>query len=132
MPKPTVLYIIDDDREDRDFLIEALKEIDPSIEFFTAINGQEGLKKLNTNSIPIPSIIFLDLHMPRINGKQFLIEIQNDAAYNSIPVIIYTTSSNQKEIDEMMQLGATGYLVKQWDYTVLKEKLNAIFAIFSE
>jgi CheY-like chemotaxis protein len=126
MIKPSVVFIIDDDEDDQEFLIDALKDIDPFIKCFTASNGQEGLKKLETNTIPTPSIIFLDLNMPRINGRQVLAKLKKDAAFKVIPVIIYTTSSSQKDMDELKALGAIDYLVKQSDDAVLKEQLIKI------
>ena len=128
--QPALLYIIDDDPDDRNLLIEAINDINPSIKCITANNGQEGLLKL-TNSRHFPSIIFLDLNMPRINGRQFLTKLKSDPQLRNIPVIIYSTSSDQKEIDELMLLGARDYLVKQWDYSVLKERLYIILSTVS-
>ena len=129
MLNPSTIYIIDDDIDDQNFLIEAIKEIDPLVKCYTATNGQEGLNKLVTNAIPIPSIIFLDLNMPRIDGRKFLIEIKKIPQFQSIPVVIYTTSTNQKDKDEMQQLGATDYISKQADFWLLKENLLAIFSL---
>lgn len=131
MTKPTIIYIIDDDPDDQDILIEAFKEIDSSIECFTALNGQEGFKKLETKAIPFPTLIFLDLNMPRFNGRRFLLELKNDHYLKSIPVIIYTTSSNPKDMVEMNQLGALDYVIKQFDFAILKEKLKTILSIVS-
>lgn len=124
----TNVYIIDDDLDDQAFLIEAIKEIEPSIECYTAMNGQEGLNRLDVSAVPFPSLIFLDLNMPRIDGRKFLIEIKKRSKFCSIPVIIYTTSTNQKDRDEMMQLGAADYVIKQADFSLLKENLHAIFS----
>lgn len=124
-----VVYIIDDDPDDQDFLIEAIKEIDSSINCYTALNGQEGLRKLETEAIPFPSVIFLDLNMPRINGRKFLELIKDHPRFKSIPIVIYTTSENSKERDELQLLGASDYLVKQSDFTLLKENLIKIFSL---
>lgn len=126
-PRNISLYIVDDDPDDHFFLIEALNEINLSFHYFTALDGQEGLQKLQTNTIPLPSLIFLDLHMPKISGKQFLIEAKKDPALRNIPVIIYSTSSNANEIQEMKRLGAKDYLVKQSDLPALQQQLRAIF-----
>ena len=124
-----VVYIIDDDPDDQDFLIDAIKEIDPSINCYTALNGQEGLRKLETDAIPFPSAIFLDLNMPRINGRKFLTLIKEHPRFKSIPTIIYTTSENSKEREELQLLGASDYLVKQSDFVLLKENLVKIFSL---
>lgn len=131
MNPPPIILIIDDDADDRELLIEALQDIDPSSDCLTAINGQDGLVKLDTKSIPFPSLIFLDLNMPRIDGRKFLMHIKRDPNLSSIPVIIYTTSSNPNDIEDMAQLGATDYLVKQFDYSILKEKLRNILSMVS-
>ena len=130
MQTSSVFFIVDDDTDDQEFLIEALNEIDSSISFFTAKNGQEGLLKLEIKAIPFPSLIFVDMNMPRVNGNHFLTQLKNDPLFQSIPVIIYSTSSNKKEMDEIMKLGAAGYLVKQSDYLVLKEQLQTILSQF--
>ena len=103
-----------------------INEIDISIECYTAMNGQEGLHKLITNEIPHPSLIFLDLNMPRINGHKFLTTIKKHPDFKSTPVVIYSTSSNKKDKDEMMQSGEKDYLVKQTDYALLKENVSRI------
>lgn len=126
MTKPTIVYIIDDDSDDQDFLIGALKDLDSSIACFTAKNGEEGLQKLETAAIPFPSLIFLDLKMPRVNGRQVLFELKNDPEYRNIPVIIYSTSSNEKDRAELKSLGAIDYLVKQSDDYILKKELEKI------
>ncbi len=123
MIKLITIYIIDDDADDRDFLTDVLKELYPGIECFTASNGQEGLKKLETGAVPLPSLIFLDLNMPRLNGRQVLARLKADPAWQAVPVFIYTTSSNQKEIEELKALGAADYVVKQADDSLLKEAL---------
>ena len=131
MTTPNVIFVVDDDLDDQELLIEALREIDSTIECFTAINGQEGLKKLESKSIPLPSLIFLDLNMPRVNGRKFLHEIKNNPLLQSIPVIIYSTSSNPRDMEELQHLGATDYLVKQVDFSILKEKLRTILSMVS-
>lgn len=128
MNNSIIAYIVDDDIDDQEFLIEALKEVDSSVTCFTALNGQEGLNKLVINVVPLPSIIFLDLNMPRINGRQFLHQLKSVTRFKYIPVIVYTTSSDQQDVDEMKQLGAADYLVKQFDSLVLKEALSSIFS----
>nr|MBA2745353.1 response regulator [Flavisolibacter sp.] len=81
-------YIVDDDAEDRDLLIEALYSIDKGGQCFTAKNGEEGLKKLAEDLIPLPDFIFLDLNMHLLNGKLFLIDINKLNRLWHIPVVM--------------------------------------------
>ena len=106
--------------------MEALKELDLSIECYTARNGQEGINKLESNEVPFPTLIFLDLNMPRIDGRKFLISIKKNTRFKSIPVVIYSTSDNENDKLELMDLGAADYLVKQPDFSLLKSILASI------
>jgi CheY-like chemotaxis protein len=101
--------------------------LDSFITCYSAKNGQEGLQKLETGFIPFPSIIFVDLNMPRINGLQMLIQLKNKPDYINILVVIYSTSSNEKDRNELITLGAVNYLVKQSDDAALKADLRKIF-----
>jgi response regulator RpfG family c-di-GMP phosphodiesterase len=123
-----IIYIIDDDLDDQEFLIETIKEIDPSIQCFTAVNGYDGYQKLETKRVPHPSLIFLDINMPRMDGYKFLKEMKSHRLFMSIPIIIYTTSSNDKDKEAMMALGALDYIVKEPNLLILKEKMIHLFA----
>lgn len=108
--KYTSVLLIDDDIDDRMIFGEVLKELAPDIIYHEAINGEDALIKLNNHLIP--DLIFLDLNMPRVDGKQFLAEIQQLGHLKHIPVIIYTTSSHELDKKETRELGASYFLTK--------------------
>ncbi|MGO4292943.1 response regulator [Chitinophaga sp. RAB17] len=108
--KYTSVLLIDDDIDDRMIFGEVLKELAPDIIYHEAINGEDALIKLNNHLIP--DLIFLDLNMPRVDGKQFLAEIQQLGHLKHIPVIIYTTSSHESDKKETRELGASYFLTK--------------------
>lgn len=108
--KYTSVLLIDDDIDDRMIFGEVLKELAPDIIYQEATNGEDALTKLSTH--PIPDLIFLDLNMPRVDGKQFLAEIQQLDHLKHIPVIIYTTSSHESDKKETRELGAAYFLTK--------------------
>jgi CheY-like chemotaxis protein len=108
--KYTSVLLIDDDIDDRMIFGEVLKELAPDIIYHEAINGEDALTKLNNELIP--DLIFLDLNMPRVDGKQFLAEIQQLDHLKHIPVIIYTTSSHESDKKETHELGASYFLTK--------------------
>jgi CheY-like chemotaxis protein len=105
MTKASIFYIIDDDRDDQDYLIAALKEIDPNTEYFTAFNGQEGFRKLELGLIPIPSVIFLDMNMPRVNGRQFLMAMKKKSSIpgHSYRSLFYLRNSKRYRRDETIR-----------------------------
>ena len=75
----------------------------------------------------MPEYIFLDLNMPRMNGKQCLEQIKSESNFNSIPVIIYTTSKAKEDIEETRYLGAHYFLTKPYKYADLKKAIESIF-----
>lgn len=108
--KYTSVLLIDDDIDDRMIFGEVLKELAPDIIYHEAINGEDALMKLNNDLVP--DLIFLDLNMPRVDGKQFLAEIQQQAHLKHIPVVIYSTSSHESDKKETRELGASYFLTK--------------------
>ena len=122
-----IILVVDDDIDDLLFFTDALVEIDPQIECVAAVNGIEALKKLGTMPVR-PDYIFLDLNMPKMNGKQCLKHIKNNPLLQSIPVIIYSTSRLQDDMDEVRELGATAFLIKPNKFQQLKVEIAAILA----
>lgn len=102
---------IDDDAEDREFFNEAVKGIDPSLMCYMAHDGQEALNDLR-EMIVMPDFIFVDVNMPVMNGRQFLLEIKKIPRLRSIPVIMYSTTSHCDEIRKYLELGAYKVLIK--------------------
>src|ERR1044072_5096494 len=93
--------IVDDDADDRMLLIDAVKDIDQTIECKIAKNGEQALQLLNNIEDPLPDFIFFYIKMPRIGGKKCLFEIKKDERLKHIPVIIYTTSKAVEESKEL-------------------------------
>jgi CheY-like chemotaxis protein len=124
--KTNIYFIVDDDIDDQQFLIEALVENNPLSQCFTASNGEEAITYLTNAIVPTPDVIFLDLNMPRLNGKQCLVMLKNSLSFQHIPVIIYSTTSNKQEIQEINELGASYFLIKPDSFKELREELASI------
>jgi DNA-binding NtrC family response regulator len=112
MKNSTCFLFVDDDADDRKLFIEAVKEIDQTIVCKTANNGEQALAVLRDSQNSLPDLIFLDIRMPRINGKKCLVEIKKDESLKHIPVIIYTTSKAVEESKELRDLGAFYFISK--------------------
>jgi CheY-like chemotaxis protein len=106
------ILIVDDDADDRELFIDAIKEVDSEIECTTAVDGKQALEQLKNSYDSLPDFIFLDLRMPRLSGKKCLLQIKNDERLKSIPVIIYTTSRDVEEAKELQELGAVHFISK--------------------
>jgi CheY-like chemotaxis protein len=98
MTKQKLIVCLDDDPDDRDLLMSAIKDVDSS---YKVINGDNGIKGMyileQLKQIgQIPCLIILDLNMPLMDGEQTLAEIKKDADLNDIPVVVFTTSAMEK------------------------------------
>ncbi|WP_349315114.1 response regulator [Chitinophaga sp. MM2321] len=118
------MLLIDDDVDDRMIFGDVLKELVPDIIYNEAINGEDALEKLEKNLVP--DLIFLDLNMPRVDGKQFLAEMQKIDHLKHIPVVIYTTSSHESDKKETHALGAACFFTKPNSLRELSHKLSSI------
>lgn len=120
--------IVDDDVEDQDVFSIALDDAAPGIELLKAGNGVEALEILRSlDDAHLPELIFLDVNMPHMDGKECLREIKNDPALRNIRVIIYTTSSEQRDIDELLEAGAAEFITKPVDIVDLIRILQDIY-----
>lgn len=123
----TVL-LADDDKDDAEIFQQALQVVAPSIGFSHVDKGSEIFDYLNDEKNARPNVIFLDLNMPEMNGWQVLAKIKNEKQFQSIPIIIYTTSSNPREYEIAQDLDAHGLITKPTDPKVLKKVLGIVMA----
>jgi CheY-like chemotaxis protein len=106
------ILLIDDDEDDRKLFLEATGDVDKTITCITAADAEEALLHLNNLANALPDFIFLDLRMPGLSGQQCLVEIKKDPSLASIPVIVYTTSRDEKESAKLKELGAAHFMSK--------------------
>ncbi|WP_262888771.1 MULTISPECIES: response regulator [Chitinophaga] len=122
--KYSSVLLIDDDVDDRMIFGDVLKELVPDIIYNEAINGEDALVRLEEGLVP--DLIFLDLNMPRVDGKQFLAELRQIEHLRHIPVIIYTTSSHESDKKETRALGASYFITKPNSLHELSQLLKGI------
>lgn len=120
-------FLIDDDREDRKLFSFILSDVDTAHTCIPAENGQVALDKLKADEAFVPDFIFLDLNMPIMGGKECLPELKKIPRLKDVPVVIYTTSSNERDVEETRQLGADHFLVKPNDTDNLEQILRSLF-----
>lgn len=105
------VWIVDDDPDDQYFSELAFKRLVPSIGIKLLNDGEELLPALS-QSTQRPSLVILDLNMPRLNGLETLAQLRSTPAFEDIPVIVLTTSSGTEDQQLAAQLGANGFLTK--------------------
>ncbi len=116
--KKTIL-LVDDDRSERDLFKEAILEVNPGVSCLWAEDGKDALTLLTSISDNLPDVIFMDINMPGMNGWTCLIKIKDDERFQGIPVIMYSTSNHQRDVDIAMEYGALCFCVKPENYKTL-------------
>lgn len=105
-------FLIDDDDDDLDIFSMALEQVSESANFISARDGMEAIQKLKTDPTLKPDFIFIDMNMPRMNGKQCLTELRKIERLKEVPVYIYSTSSDPMNVEESKKLGAADFIIK--------------------
>lgn len=129
MMEKNTCFLIDDDEDDREIFMMALENADASYTCVEAGNGKDALDLLEREPLFCPQFIFIDLNMPYLSGKECLRQIKKDTRFSNTPIIIYTTSSYSKDVEETQQLGAAHFLVKPSGMAVL---VNALTRVLSQ
>jgi CheY-like chemotaxis protein len=119
-----VIYI-DDDPDDIDFVVEALKEIDNTIDCQVFTKAREAIQFLSDIN-QIPDFIFLDINMPEMGGKQCLLKIKEEEKLKDIPVVMCSTTLQTREMKEYFELGVYDFIVKPSNMEKLRVELQTI------
>lgn len=124
------VLFVDDDADDRMLFKSAMDEVHPDCALATASNGIEALRMLSTDADGLPDVIFMDINMPQMNGRELLARIQESPDLRKVPVVVYSTSTSRSDQQQMEDLGAHSYLVKPVSYAQLcldlKQKLASL------
>lgn len=120
--------MIDDDVDDHEIFELALKQVDASITCDFVHDGVAALAQLSSGEIAKPDYIFLDLNMPRMSGRQVLMELKKFDELKDIPVVVCSTSSETVFEKEAKELGAVAYIVKPSSLRELVKNLREFFS----
>ena len=120
------IYLIDDDMDDVELFRDALEEIDPSVSLEYANDGREAVRSLTERKDALPDLVFLDISLPVFSGLQCLATFKKDDQLRDLPVIMYSTSSQEREIKTARELGALAFITKPNDFRLLKRILTLI------
>lgn len=124
------ILLVDDDPGDVRLTVEALKQTKMLTNLSFARDGIEALAFLRRQGkqadVPRPDIIFLDLNMPRMDGREALAEMKKDADLKHIPVVVLTTSSDEEDILRSYNLHANCYVTKPVDLQQFMKVVRSI------
>lgn len=117
--KPVTILVADDDPDDRKLTQEAFTEsklandlrfVGDGVEVFDYLNRRG--KFADPATSPWPSLMLLDLNMPRMDGREVLVELKKNPRYSAIRVIVMTTSKSEADINKAYLLNAASYITK--------------------
>ena len=120
------ILLVDDDRVDVMTVRRALQDIKITNPLKVAGNGEEALAFLRDEEKRLPCLILLDLRMPRMGGIEFLKVAKQDELLKRIPVVVLTTSREERDRMDSFNLGVAGYMVKPVHYREFMEVIRTI------
>jgi len=128
------ILIMEDRSADIRLIREALGEVEEKINISVVMDGEEGLnflyKKDKYHSVSTPDLIFLDLNMPKKEGKEVLKVVKNDENLKAIPIIVLTNSYHPNEIMEVYKLHANSYVHKPLDFDDFRKAIATIVSFW--
>jgi DNA-binding response OmpR family regulator len=135
------ILIVEDDPNDVELTLTALEEYNLANEVVITRDGQQALDYLycrgegNSRATENPAVMLLDLKLPKINGLEVLQQIRSDERLKMIPVVVLTSSHEEKDMIRSYQLGVNAYVVKPVDFhefvNAVKE-LGVFWAVINE
>lgn len=128
-----LLLIIEDSNEDFEAFQRFLRQSPLAISVYRCLDGDQALAFLyrtdrytDPESAPRPGLILLDLNLPGTDGREVLRRLKQDDDLKSVPIVIFTTSNNPKDIEACYQQGVNSYIVKPMDFRLLKRSIQTL------
>ena len=127
------ILLVEDNPNDVKLTLHALKSANLANSIHVARDGVEALEflfgaKLNSDQgIPEkPKLILLDLKLPRLDGHEVLKRIKNDPRTSGIPVVVLTSSSEERDVMQTYEMGANSYIIKPVDFKQFTDAIRDI------
>lgn len=129
------ILVADDDADDRELIKVAFEENAANVEINFVENGEELLhylhrqgKYADEDKYPYPSLILLDLNMPKRDGRETLRSIKEDHRLKALPIVILTTSTAPKDVAKCYELGVNSYMIKPTNFNELIQFAGMIYS----
>ena len=132
-PNDVEILLVDDSQEDVDLTLHALRSENLANHVFVARDGQEALDFLFCTGPHAgrsfdhpPKLVLLDLKMPKVDGMQVLKQIKGDARTKTIPVVMTTSSKEERDMVNGYELGVNSYIQKPVDFTQFRDAVKLL------
>ncbi len=120
------ILLVEDNPEDAEMTMRALRRHNLVNRLHWVKDGAEALEYLLAKDRQKPKLVLLDLKMPKVDGIEVLRRIKADAAARSIPIVVMTSSNEERDVVETYRLGANSYIVKPVEFEVFLETVAKI------
>lgn len=120
------VLLVEDSDTDADLTIHRLKKAGYSVNLHRVRDGEECMAYLRDSSREYPDVVFLDLNMPKKDGREVLGEMMVDQDLHMIPIVIMTTSDLDVDKDKAFRLGANAYVVKPGDVKEYEDVMQSV------
>ena len=114
-PHEIDILLVEDNPNDAELTQRALKKSDIGARLAIARDGAEALDYLLSNR-PKPKVVFLDLKLPKIDGIEVLRRVRSEERTRNLPIVVLTSSQEERDINECYQLGVNSYVVKPVEF----------------
>jgi two-component system, response regulator len=120
------ILLVEDNQDDAELTIRALKKYNLANHLLHLEDGEEALNFLFASNVSMPKIILLDIKMPKVDGIEVLRKIKNDPYRKIIPVVVLTSSKEERDIIESYKLGVNAYIVKPVEFDKFVKAVSEI------
>lgn len=125
--KEISVLLVEDNDDDRFLTMRLIRKLPFSLRIETSKNGEEALKRiLGEEAPPLPSLVLLDLQLPKISGISLLSSIRGKYSQSELPVIVLSSSDNPRDLKICTEMGISGYLSKPLDPLELQRHIEDI------
>lgn len=123
---PGNILLVEDNPDDRDLTIMALKGSNIANEIDIARDGEEALEYFEDRSRPLPALVLLDLKLPRIMGLDVLKRLRADERTKLVPIVVLTSSQQESDRYQSYVEGVNAYVVKPVEFDKFSEAVKAL------
>ena len=127
------ILLVEDNAEDIELTLRGLKKHNLANRVFTVRDGEEALEFIfgsgrysGRNINNTPKLILLDLKLPKVNGLEVLQKVKSDEKTRFIPVVVLTSSAEEKDIIESYRFGVNSYITKPVDFDKFLQSISEI------
>ena len=121
------ILLVEDNQDDAELTIRALRKYNLANHLLHLQDGEEALDFLfSSNGNNLPKFILLDIKMPKVDGIEVLRKIKNDAQRKIIPIVVLTSSREERDIIESYKLGVNAYIVKPVEFDKFVKAVSEI------